>query len=208
MNTNVYKSCFWLLAHILFEPSSLSAIRTEISPAVKGKEMDTNYLVDEQKCPMLNAAFNETLRHTAGPSTARTVLAPTNIGGKTLYPGARVLVPYRPSLFSADVFGPNVLDFDPHRFIRDPELVKNPAYRPFGGGSQHCPGRFLTRREVVGFVALALDRFDFDLSNHMEAKAQQHFPRLADNKPSAGIIAPVPGDDVVVSIRRRKADAA
>lgn len=208
MNTNIYKSCFWLLAHIIFEPSSLSAIRTEITPAIRGEKMDIHYLVEEQKCPMLNAALNETLRYTTGASTGRGVLSPTNIGTKTLYPGATVLVPYRQGLFS-DVFGPNVLDFDPHRFVQDPGLVKNPAYRPFGGGEKYCPGRFLTRREVVGFVALVLDRFDIELHNHhTEPKAQPQFPRLDVNKPSAGIIAPAPGDDVMVSIRPRKADPA
>ena len=166
-----------------------------------------NYLADEQNCPMLHATFNETLRYTDGAMTARDVLSPTNIGGKTLYPGGKVLVPYRPTLFNDDVFGPNVRDFDPHRFIQNKELVRNPAYRPFGGGPQHCPGRFWARREACGFVALVLHRFDIRLHHHTAAQGRQRFPRL-NNKPNLGIIAPVQGDDVVVSIRRRKTNAA
>ena len=207
MNANAYKMCFWLLAHTNFDPSFLSAIRDEITPAIQGGKMDINSLVDEQTCPVLNAAFNEALRYTSAATSGRVVLSPTNIGGKTLYPDARVLMPYRPAHFSDEAFGPNTLAFDPHRFIRNKELPKNPAYRPFGGGSQYCSGRFLARREVLAFLACVLDRFDIALADKSKPQPQS-FPRLDVNKPNLGIISPVPGDDVVVSIRRRKAAAA
>ncbi len=206
MNANAYKMCFWLVAHTIYEPSLASGIRDEIAPAIKGGKMDINYLVDEKKCPLLNAAFNETLRYTSAATSGRVVLSPTKIGGKTLYPGARVLMPYRPSHFSDEVFGKNIFDFNPQRFIKNPELTKNPAYRPFGGGSQYCSGRFLARREVVGFLAFVLDRFDIGLKNSSEPAAQQ-FPRLDVNKPNLGIISPIPGDDLIASIKPRKKDS-
>ena len=149
--------------------------------------------MEDKYCPVLNATFNEVLRYTGASTSGRVVLAPTEIGGKTLYPGARILVPYRPSHFSDEAFGPNLLQFDPQRFIKDKELTRNPAYRPFGGGSQYCSGRVLARREVVGFLAFVLDNFDIDLKttgNEESPKlGRQKFPRLNIHQPNIGIIS-------------------
>lgn len=113
-------------------------------------------------------------------------------------------MPYRLGHFDKEQFGPNVDDFDPQRFLRDNDLANNPAYRPFGGGSQYCSGRFLARREVLGFIAFVLDRFELDLDGTGNGKWRgQRFPRQDVNKPNLGIISPMPGDDVRVSIRYR-----
>lgn len=85
MNANVYRMCFWLVAYTIYEPSLMSTIRNEIGPAVKGGKLDISYLVEDENCPMLNAAFNETLRYISAAASGRVVLSPTNIGGKTFY---------------------------------------------------------------------------------------------------------------------------
>ena len=211
MNANVYRMCFWLVGHTIYEPSLVSTIRNEIGPAIKAGKLDINYLVEDQNCPMLNAAFNETLRYTNASASGRVVLSPTNIGGKTLYPGAKVYMPYRQSHFSDEVFGSNMFEFDPQRFVSNKELAKSPAYRPFGGGTQYCSGRFLARREVVGFLAFILDQFDIGLRNTSGDDApesgMQHFPRMDINKQNIGVISPVPGDDIILSIKPRKKDS-
>lgn len=211
MNANVHRMCFWLVAHTIYEPSLMSTIRNEIGPAIKGGKLDINPLVEDQNCPMLNAAFNETLRYTSAAASGRVVLSPTNIGGKTLYPGAKVYMPYRQSHFSDEVFGSNILEFDPQRFVSNKGMAKNPAYRPFGGGSQHCSGRFLARREVIGFLAFILHQFDISLSNMRrdgtpESGAPQ-FPRTDISKQNIGVISPVRGDDIILSIKPRKKDS-
>ncbi len=209
MNANAYKMAFWLLAHIIFNPSLLSSIREEMAPAIKSQDIDIEFLVSETHCPLINATFNETLRYTSAATSGRVVLAPTTIGNHhILYPGAKVLMPYRLNHFDEKVFGPNPMDFDPQRFLRNGELVKHPAFRPFGGGSQYCSGRFLARREVIGFLVFVLHRFDLDLSGTVddgasELGAQIRFPRQDVNTPNLGIISPVPGDEIRVAIRRR-----
>ena len=206
MNANAYKMAFWLLAHVIFDPWLLSSIRKEMAPAIKGDSIDIEYLVAESDCPVINAAFNEALRYNSAATSGRVVLSPTSIGGKTLYPGAKVLMPYRLGHFDEEVFGPNAIGFDPQRFLKNEDLLKDPAFRPFGGGSQYCSGRFLARREVLGFLAFVLDRFDMDLSVTADGPSEsgaQHFPRQDVNTPNLGIISPVPGDDICVSIRRR-----
>lgn len=100
---------------------------------------------------------------------------------------------------------PNILKFDPQRFLNNKELAKDPAYRPFGGGSQYCSGRFLARRGVVGFLAFVLDRFNIGVKTQGETTFQsqkiQQFPRLGANKPNIGVISPIPGDDIFLSIK-------
>ncbi|KAL8800175.1 MAG: hypothetical protein Q9200_007333, partial [Gallowayella weberi] len=198
-NANAYKVCFWLLAHILYDPSLLSAIRKETAPAVEGGKVDINLLVDETTCPTLNAAFNETLRYTGAVTSSRTVLSQTTIGGKTLYPGVRVLLPSRPGHFEESVFGSNSLEFDPQRFLKEKNLTKTPLFRPFGGGAQYCSGRYLARREIVGFIAFVLNRFEIGLSNAGQRSGRstpQRSPRLDVNTPNLGIIPPMLDDDI------------
>ena len=134
----------------------------------------------------------------------------TNIGNKTLYPGAKVVLPYRLSHFSEESFGPNVSQFHPERLLKKKDLTKNRANRPFGGGVQYCSGRFLARCEVLGFLAFVFDRFDLELKSKGKDNgplpATRPFPRLDVNKPNLGVISPVPGDDIVVSIKPRKRD--
>lgn len=82
---------------------------------------------------------------------------------------------------------------------------------PFGGGSQHCSGRFLARREVIGFLAFILHQFDISLSNMKrdgtpESGAPQ-FPRTDISKQNIGEISPVRGDDIILSIKPRKKDS-
>ncbi|KAL8809955.1 MAG: hypothetical protein Q9223_007847, partial [Gallowayella weberi] len=178
----------------------------ETAPAVEGGKVDINLLVDETTCPTLNAAFNETLRYTGAVTSSRTVLSQTTIGGKTFYPGVRVLLPSRPGHFEKSVFGSNSLEFDPQRFLKEKNLTKTPLFRPFGGGAQYCSGRYLARREIVGFIAFVLDRFEIGLSNAGErsgTSTPQRFPRLDVNTPNLGIIPPMLDDDIRVSIKYR-----
>ncbi|MCJ1268396.1 hypothetical protein MMC22_008284 [Lobaria immixta] len=68
-------------------------------------------------------------------------------------------------------------------------LAKGKSYRPFGGGSTYCPGRFGAKQEVFMFVATVLARFDIStvataikdtkgLEKGRGVKEGQAFPRL------------------------------
>jgi cytochrome P450 len=146
-------------------------------------------------CPHLEATFNETLRLVAASTSIRNVIAPTSIGSKVLLPGSRLLMPYRPMHFSSEIFDPN--QFDPGRFLRNPGLSKHPGFRPWGGGSTFCPGRFLARREICAFIVGFLQRF------HVEVVEGQAFPRRDEVTPNLGIMEPMKGHDLRVRLRVR-----
>ncbi|KAK4159598.1 cytochrome P450 [Cladorrhinum sp. PSN259] len=200
VNSNAYRLCFWMLAHLLFDEALLATIKTEIRPAFDASDdtLDMNYLLDD--CPRLASLYEEILRTVNDPIGARLVTQQVTVGGKTLQPGARLLMPYKQLHYDPEVFGPNAAGFDPERFLRNKNLLRSNSWRPFGGGTTLCPGRFLARREVYMFVALLLFRFDIQLAPSPKGPIQK-FPTLDDSIPSGGILGPVSGHDVILEVR-------
>lgn len=159
------------------------------------------------QCPRLEAVFYEVLRLTAASTTMRKVIAPTEIGGKILRPGYRVLVPYRQLNLNEDVFGPYPNHFDPERFHVNKDLTHHPSFKPFGGGANYCPGRFIARQEVLTFIALVLYRFDIESMEqpHCDQKATSvdYLPKVSVSRPNLGIMGPADGEDVIISVKQR-----
>ena len=195
INANAHKLCFWLLAHTLHNPSLHSALRNETAPAMRSDgRVDMPYLVAH--CPHLTATYHEALRLNSSAASVRTASSPTVIGGKLLRRGTKLMSPFRQLHFDEGIFGADAQRFVPERFIRDEGLVRSKGFRPFGGGTTHCPGRFVAKQEVFMFVAVVLHRFEVRL-----APGEQAFPVLERKKPSLGVMDPVEGDDVVVEVR-------
>ena len=198
-NVNAYKTSFWLLSYILTSsPSFLAALKQETSPALlpSSPHVDISYLASSEKCPLLNAAFDETVRLTNSASSVRAVVQDTTINGKFYRKGAKIMMPYRQLHFNEAIFGPsNPQAFDPGRFLHNKDLARSPSYKPFGGGSTLCSGRFVARYEVLAFVALLVNRFDVSLVEG------QRFPRFDRSKPGLGIMETKQGDDLRIELR-------
>lgn len=193
------------MAHILHDQSLLKEIRTEIDRAFldpgdpNGSPNIARLLED---CPLLNSAYDEVLRYTNNAMGVRLVVNQTRIGGKTLRPGRKLLMPYRQMHLDGDVWGPGAASFDPGRFLRDKSLSRSPSFRPFGGGNGYCPGRFLARREVFMFVATVLRRFELGVLPSSDG-GKSKFPGLDETTPTGGILSPVAGEDVIVQVHPR-----
>lgn len=160
-------------------------------------------LLDAARSPHLNAAYDEVLRHANNAMGVRLVTGETTIGGKTLRPGRKLLMPYRqlhldeaPSVWGDQVSSRPASEFDAGRFLRNKDLARGPSFRPFGGGNGYCPGRFLARREVFMFVAAVLGRFEVTLVS----SDVQGFPELDLGTPTGGILTPKAGQDVLVRV--------
>ena len=158
-------------------------------------------------CPCLNAVFDETVRLTNSAASVRNVVSDTVINGKTYRAGSKIIMPYRQLHFNEAVFGRDPESFDHERFLRTKDLSRNPSYKPFGGGTTLCSGRFIARREVLAFVAVLLNRFDVKLADLEDgagkAPRQQMFPRFDRTKPGLGIMEPKGGDDFILELRHR-----
>ncbi len=159
-----------------------------------------SYLLDSS--PQLNALYDEVLRITNSSSSVRSVSSKTIVGGFTFHIGMKVIIPYRQLHFDEAVFGADAQVFDAERFLKHKNLNRSPSYRPFGGGSTYCPGRFIARQEVVAFVAIVLRRFDVELAKG-EKGSRNALPPLEEKKPCLGVMGPVEGADLIVRVKQR-----
>lgn len=198
MNGNVYKISFWIMAYILHDPVLLATIRAETAPGIINNKANIKYLVDS--CPHLESLFSEVLRLYMSSALMRYVSETTSIGGKTLREGNKCMVPYRQLHYNTDVWGPSTHSFDAARFLADKSSSRNLSYRPFGGGTTLCPGRFVARHSIFAAVALMLNRYDVALDASLGTPLQP-FPRVDEAKPGLGAVGPGHGDDVFVRLR-------
>ncbi|KAJ8122586.1 hypothetical protein ONZ43_g1254 [Nemania bipapillata] len=137
INTNTRKTAFWMLTYILRNPSYIEPLRKETEKAFDGENLvDLDYLHDN--CPLLEAVWFETLRLASNAASVRRVAEDTVIG----------VIPYRLLHFDESVYGNNVLEFKPERFMgpANEKLTRGDSWRPFGGGKTMCSGRHVAKR--------------------------------------------------------------
>ena len=176
----------------MYDSSLSDRIRKETESAFHNGNLDLEEL---SQCPILDALVKETLRYYSASYSIRTVAQPTILGGKTFHKGSRIIAPFRQLHFDRTVYGHDGHSFDPDRFLRDRTLARGANYRPFGGGTSYCAGRFLAGQEVKMFIALVLHRFELSL------EGEQDFPMIEVGKPTTGIAGPVAGSDITVRVK-------
>ncbi|KKY27898.1 putative cytochrome p450 [Diplodia seriata] len=199
INGNAWKLAFWMLAHLLFDAGLLDSVRAEVRSALADSTASSRSLCEKlaSECPVLTSVYHEALRLSTSSIAVRNVEQATIVGGKVLQRGSRLIIPLRQILTDEDVFGARAQSFDGLRFLRQPQLLKSPSYRPFGGGVTYCPGRFLAKNEVLTCVALAIGRFDMRVAEGDAAR----IPEVEGKVPCIGIMKPVDGQDVMVELR-------
>lgn len=184
------------MAHVLFDPPLLAALRAEISPVLA--EGTANLESKLERMPLLEAVYLEALRLSSSSGTIRKVRYTTELGNMTFQRGANVLIPYRQLHRNESAFGANPGQFDPRRFLDNKDLKRSPSFKPFGGGTTYCPGRFLARNEVMSFLAVLLHRFDVSLAPN------QRFPRMNTKNFSLALMDPEVGEDLIVNVKMAK----
>ncbi|KAL2808469.1 putative cytochrome P450 [Aspergillus granulosus] len=193
---NMFKLCFWLVAHLLSNRALLRSITLEIQPAIDPRTQAVDHTYLTENCPMLDSLYSEVLRLIVTSPMTRQVSSTSAIGGKTLKEGSKVLIIYRQLHLDRGTWGPSPEMLQPERFLKDKTLKTKVAYRPWGAGKHVCPGRFLAKKAVFAFVALLLGQYDIDMVG------QQQFPR-ADLAKATGVAAIANGEDLIVSLRRK-----
>lgn len=192
------------MVHILHDPSLMASIRAETGPAITGSTIDPSYLLEN--CPRLDAMYHEVLRISNAAASIRHVASPTEIGGKLLGSGTKVLMPYLQLHCNEDVWGSNANQYDPERFLKNYKLSRNSSYRPFGGGATYCPGRFMAKQEVFSFVTFALHRFEISLAQSPTklgiGSPSEGIPKFDNRTPCMGIMGTPKGKDVIINIKK------
>jgi hypothetical protein len=215
--TNTVPAAFWFVLRIFAQPGVLDACHEEVLAHVTSSEdldgtkfrtLDVAKL--KTSCPILLAAFKETLRlHTRG-SGARKVMEDHLLDGKYLLKkDAFVVMPSTVQHFDPELWGSDVNDFDISHFYSPPSkssssytkrVKPNPvSFRSFGGGATLCPGRHFVTTEVLTLVAMLMLRFTMN-----PVSGSWAIPTT--EKASSMVIIPPPDEDVEVEITRRKED--
>lgn len=177
-------------------------MQTEIAPAFSKDKINLSYLLTLN--PHLTSLYHELLRLNNSAAMIRDVETPIIIGGKHLRKGMKILSPFRQMHLNQEFFGNDAEEFDAKRFLKNKGLAISKSYKPFGGGSTMCPGRFVARSEIYTFIALVLHRFDVALPP-VAGGGEQAFPVLDRKKPSLGVMGPIKGQDVLVTVKPRTA---
>lgn len=185
-----------MLTYLLHNPNLLDAYRRETEIAFEEERLvDPFSIQDAEKCPQVDAIWNETLRVCGWSASVRMILEDTVIGGKLMCKGNRVLVPHRLLHFDEDIFGSNPQEFRPERWEKG--MTRNPSWRPFGAGKTTCSGRYLARFSVTTYVATLLHRFDIKMVGNPP------FPKADEGRPVLGIMSIKKGSDFKVELSPR-----
>ncbi|PBP21115.1 prostacyclin synthase [Diplocarpon rosae] len=208
--TNTVPNVYFMICYIFSDPRLLAVLRSEAEGIVRreGAKVVLSIGALRERCPLLTACFQETLRLVKTGASVRVVLEDTMLGEKYLLKkGGVVQIPT--GLLQSDpaTWGPEAKEFDPYRWTeaktthkedRDRRKVQSQAFVPFGGGKNLCPGRHLAFNEITAFVAMVVWGFDIRGGDGKTLEAQRGgLCNLGDGSTS-------PKGDLDVCIRRRE----
>ncbi|KAI1633567.1 cytochrome P450 [Biscogniauxia mediterranea] len=202
---NTAPAAFWTLLLLHSHPGLLPDIRKEIDACtetttedgVTVKTLDITTL--KESCPLLLSSYQEVLRYRSMGTSVREVTEDTYLGQWLLKKGAMVQMPSRIVHQDPSLWGANVDEFNPRRFL--PEEKQNRprdvCFRAFGGGKTLCPGRHFATNEVLAAVAVFVARLDMK-----PAKGEWTLPTTANTNVAAVVMEP--DDDIEVEIKSRQ----
>ncbi|KAJ8068999.1 hypothetical protein OCU04_002677 [Sclerotinia nivalis] len=208
---NTAPAVFWLIFFIFSNPKLLEEIRGEIEAVLEtsfnqdgtlGRSLDITNV--KTKCPLLLSAFQESLRHRSAGTSVRKVMEDTMLDDKWLLKeGSLIQMPSRVIHMDAKIWGSDVKEFNPRRFLRDKDIRRpNPAaFRAFGGGSTLCPGRHFATNEILAVVSMFVMRFDVK-----PVRGVWKLPTSDNTNVTTVILEPDTDIDVVVSARKGLGD--
>ena len=171
---NTTPATFWMLLLINADPGLLKDIRDEVGSRMttttgdSGKTKILDITTLKTTCPLVTSTFQEVLRYRSMGTSVRQVMEDTVLDGRwLLQKNAMLQMPSRIFHKDASIWGSDVDDFNPRRFMKG-ELPKtadgkrpNPvAFRAFGGGSTLCPGRHFSTNEILAVVIMFVMRYD------------------------------------------------
>lgn len=203
---NTAPAAFWTLLLLYSHPDLLSDIRREIDACTETTTEDGSSLktIDistlKEACPLLLSAYQEVLRYRSMGTSVREVMEDTYLGQWLLKKGAMLQMPSRIVHQDASLWGGDVDEFNPRRFL--PEEKQNRprdvCFRAFGGGKTLCPGRHFATNEILAVVAVFVARLDMKPVDGGDWKLPTS---LATN---VAAVIMEPDDDIDVEIKTRE----
>lgn len=203
---NTVPAIFWVLNYVYWESALLEELRAEIAASVsittdeqtgtKTHHLDVKRLQEE--CELLMSTYQEVLRLQTDNVSARWVVRDTMINDRYLLRKDSVVqIPGAVIHQDPAIWGPDVKEFNPERFLKGAAKHHPGAFRVFGGGATLCPGRNFAVAELISFVAMFIMRFDVNPINYGWRKSLAARSNLVDSIPS-------PSSDINVCVKTRE----
>ncbi|RYO86605.1 hypothetical protein DL764_008995 [Monosporascus ibericus] len=202
---NTAPAAFWTLLLLQSHPGLLDDIRNEIDGCTETttengstiKTIDVTTL--KESCPLLLSSYQEVLRYRSMGTSVREVMEDTYLDRWLLKKGAMLQMPSRIIHQDANLWGSNVTEFNPRRFLpgEKKNRPRDVCFRAFGGGKTLCPGRHFATNEILAVVAVFIARLDMK-----PAKGDWKLPTTANTNVAAIVMEP--DDDIHVEIKARQ----
>ncbi|RBQ94971.1 hypothetical protein VDGD_20294 [Verticillium dahliae] len=208
--SNTAPTLFWLLSSILSTPGLAERVRGELENAVRRDGGEAVLSVSSwEQCPLLVSCYHETLRLMSRTTMTRrsdedAMLVGADGPDYMIRAGVDVQASATALHTDPRIWGSNVDDFDPGRFLpfaKDPLpqqiRQKKATFIPFGGGGHMCPGRNLAFAQVMTFVAVLLLGYVVEPGkgsregNHSDAKVWKKPPQKTRGSMAEAIAKPV-----------------
>ncbi|KAI1103911.1 cytochrome P450 [Jackrogersella minutella] len=202
---NTAPAAFWTLLLLHSHPDVLDDVRKEIDACTEtttennltAKAIDITTL--KENCPLLLSSYQEVLRFCSMGTSVREVMEDTYLNQWLLKKGAMLQMPSRIIHQNANLWGANVKDFNPRRFL--PEEKQNrprdACFRAFGGGKTLCPGRHFATNEILAVVAIFIARLDMT-----PVGGDWKLPTTANTNVAAVVMEP--DNDIQVEVKTRQ----
>ncbi|KAM7261179.1 hypothetical protein ACFE04_026654 [Oxalis oulophora] len=151
----------WCLFLIAAYPDWQSRARAEVLDICKGNVPNADML---SSMKTLTAFIKETLRlYSPAAYVSRQALENVTIKGLDIPKGMNIQIALPLILKNPDLWGPDVHEFNPERFLRGDSKMTN-AYMPFGVGPRICLGKHFAMVELKITLSVLLSKFSFSLS--------------------------------------------
>ena len=204
---NATPTVFWLLFYIYSVPGLLEDVRQEVANVTSTEMLSTqgdrkkhsiSVVKLREDCPLLLSTYRETLRLKTNNVYTRWVQEDTFLDDKYLLKqGSIVQVPGASMHADPALWGADVKNFDPRRFIKAGASHRPGAFRTFGGGTSLCPGRHFALIEIVTTAAMFAMRYDMAPQGGAWKE-----PKMEGNDVVCSISPPTSRFDVAVSTRK------
>ncbi|KAI1815748.1 cytochrome P450 [Poronia punctata] len=204
---NTAPAAFWTLLLLHSSPGLLDEIRKEVDACTKTTNQDGSTIKTlditslKEGCPLLLSSYQEVLRYCSMGTSVREVMEDTYLDRWLLKKGALLQMPSRVIHKNSNIWGRDVDDFNPRRFLPE-EKANRPrdhCFRAFGGGKTLCPGRHFATNEILAVVAVCIARLDISPA---ASGGKWKYPTSLNTNVAAVVMQP--DDDVEVDIKIRE----
>ncbi|XP_074562679.1 cytochrome P450 734A6-like isoform X2 [Curcuma longa] len=155
----------WTTVLLAMHPEWQERARAEVLRVCGSRDVPSREHLPKLKTLLM--IIHETLRlYPPAVATIRQAKADVELGGYRIPQGTELLIPILGLHHDAELWGPDVAQFNPERFANGAaRAARHPtAFIPFGLGPRMCIGQNLALLEAKITVAVLLQRFSFRLA--------------------------------------------